>query len=143
MKRASLVQLVKYGVVGCINTALTLGVIYLCKSFFGINEYLSNALGYIAGFVNSFLWNRQWVFRSGGRISREAAMFLCGFAVCYCVQFAVVWMLTRSPFGVMEYDVTERIVVSGYGIATLVGNVAYTVSNFIFNKVVTFSPNHR
>lgn len=58
MKRDSLLQLVKYGVVGCLNTALTLGIIFVCKSFLGVDEYLSNALGYVAGFVNSFLWNR-------------------------------------------------------------------------------------
>ncbi|MCM1318610.1 MAG: GtrA family protein [Bacteroides sp.] len=138
MKRDSLLQLVKYGVVGCLNTALTLGIIFVCKSFLGVDEYLSNALGYVAGFVNSFLWNRRWVFRSDGRLRREAALFLCGFAVCYCVQFAVVWVLSRSPFGDMEYAFTDRIVLSGYGIATLIGNVAYTLSNFIFNKVVTF-----
>ena len=51
----------KYVIVGCMNTAITLGVIFVCKSLLDVNPYLSNALGYIAGLINSFIWNKNWV----------------------------------------------------------------------------------
>lgn len=137
-KRRTLRQLLKYALVGCMNTLLTLCVIFVCKSILGVNVYVSNALGYIAGLINSFLWNRRWVFRSNGRMRREAVHFFTGFVVCYFIQFAVVWLLNQSWFGKTEYHLFAGIVVSGYGIATLVGNVAYTLSNFAYNKLVTF-----
>lgn len=136
-KHRTLGQLIKYALVGCMNTLLTLCVIFLCKSILGVNAYVSNALGYIIGLINSFLWNRKWVFHSNGSISREAIVFLCGFAVCYIIQFAVVWALNQSSFGKLEFDL-GIIVVSGYGVATLLGNVAYTLSNFVYNKLLTF-----
>lgn len=136
-KRQTLGQLIKYALVGCMNTMLTLCVIFLCKSVLGVNAYVSNALGYVVGLINSFLWNRKWVFRSNGSISREAIVFLSGFAVCYLVQFAVVWVLNQSSFGKLEFDL-GIVVVSGYGVATLIGNVAYTLSNFVYNKLLTF-----
>lgn len=132
-----IVQFIKYCLVGVLNTLVTFGVIYLCKSFLGINPYVSNALGYICGVINSFLCNKSWVFRSKGGYRREAVRFVIGFALCYALQFAVVWVLTESPFGEYVFDFWG-IVISGYGIATLLGNVVYTLANFVYNRLVTF-----
>lgn len=131
------VQFVKYCLVGVLNTLVTFGVIYLCKSFFGLNLYVSNALGYICGVINSFLCNKSWVFRSKGGYGREAVKFLLGFLLCYALQLWVVWMLTESPFGKIEFLIAG-IVISGYGIATIIGNVVYTLANYIYNRLVTF-----
>lgn len=130
-------QFVKYCIVGVLNTLVTLGVIYLCKSLMGWNPYVSNALGYICGVVNSFVCNRQWVFHSHGHYGGEAFRFVVGFLLCYGLQFLVVWMLTSS-YGQYDFRILG-IVLSGYGIATLIGNVVYTLANFVFNRMVTFT----
>jgi len=130
-------QFVKYCIVGVLNTLVTLGVIYLCKSLLGWNLYVSNALGYICGVVNSFVCNRQWVFHSHGHYGREALKFIVGFLLCYGLQFIVVWMLT-STYGKYDFRILG-IVLSGYGIATLIGNVVYTLANFVYNRMVTFT----
>lgn len=135
--RNAIIQFVKYAIVGCFNTLITLGVIYVCKSHLGVNDYVSNALGYAAGLINSFIWNKRWVFRSRGGARREMALFLIGFAVCYALQFLVVWLLNQSAFGDTLYDL-GFFVISGYGIATLAGNVVYTLANFAYNRLVTF-----
>lgn len=70
-----IVQFVKFCLVGAMNTMVTLCAIFICKSLLGVNEYVSNAIGYILGVINSFLWNRRWVFRSSGRMRREAVSF--------------------------------------------------------------------
>lgn len=139
VRRADIVQFVRYALVGIINTVLTLVVIYACKDFFGINLWVSNALGYIAGFVNSFLWNKLWVFHSTGSIVREAWRFVGGFCLCYLLQLAATWVIAdHSPLAGTEWIVLG-FTVSGYGIATLMGMVVYTCANFLYNKVVTFS----
>ena len=133
-----MLQVVKYCIVGVLNTLVTLGVIYICKSFLGWNLYLSNVLGYVAGVVNSFLCNKSWVFKSDGSYMREAVRFLAGFLVCYLLQLWVVWAITaKSIIGHNNFAVLG-IVISGYGIATLVGNVVYTLANFVYNRMVTF-----
>ncbi|MBO5053921.1 MAG: GtrA family protein [Muribaculaceae bacterium] len=134
---SSLIQFIKYGIVGAMNTMLTLGVIFLCKSCLGLNPYVSNGLGYAIGLINSFIWNRRWVFKADGSLSRHALYFLLGFAICYAVQLLVVWLLNKSAFGDLRVDVMG-MVISGYGLATLIGNVVYTICNFIYNKVVVF-----
>lgn len=135
--QSPIIQFAKYAIVGVMNTLLTLIVIFLCKSVFDINEYVSNAIGYVAGVINSFIWNRQWVFRSNGALSRQAVHFIIGFLVCYAVQFMVVWSLNQFVLKDLEVNIIV-MTLSGYGIATLIGNVCYTLCNFVYNRLVTF-----
>lgn len=131
-------QLFKYAVVGGMNTLLTLTVIFICKSFLDINPYISNAIGYFLGLVNSFLWNRTWVFKaSDGKIHYQAIRFLLGFAICYAIQFFLVWLLNQSSFGNIEIDILG-FVLTGYGLATLIGNVVYTLCNYLYNRIIAF-----
>lgn len=130
-------QFIKFCLVGVMNTLVTLCAIFLCKSLLGINEYVSNAIGYILGVINSFLWNKQWVFNTVGHYRREATRFLCGFILCYLLQLATVVTLNTSSLGNLLFD-TGYIVISGYAIATLIGCCVYTITNFIYNRLITF-----
>ena len=130
-------QFIKFCLVGGMNTLVTLFTIFICKSVLGVNEYVSNALGYILGVVNSFLWNKQWVFNSHGRLSREALRFAVGFAISYSLQLLTVVILSKSSFGQIEVD-TGIMVISGYGFATIIGCGVYTVTNFMYNRLITF-----
>ncbi len=140
-------QFVKYIIVGGMNTLVTLAVIFILKSMFGLNPYFSNAVGYAAGLVNSFLWNRGWVFHSEGKRIGEAARFLLGFGLCYLLQLATVWMLaTRTHLNEMLVSMPlphlpllpAEFTLSGYGIATIIGMMVYTVANYAYNRWVTF-----
>ena len=134
----NIMQFIRYAIVGVMNTLLTLLVIYICKSYFDINPYVSNAIGYGCGLINSFLWNRTWVFKAAdGKIHHQAVKFLCGFAVCYAIQFGVVWVLNQSQFGQVEVSFWG-FTLSGYGMATIFGSVVYTLCNFIYNRVIAF-----
>ena len=137
-RRKEMMMFVRYAVTGAINTILTLLIIYFTKGIMGINPWLANALGYGAGFVNSFMWNKLWVFRSHRGVMREALQFCIGFAVCYLLQLCVTWTLTAfTPLGSMEFSIAG-IAFSGYGLATIIGMGFYTLANFAFNRGVTF-----
>jgi putative flippase GtrA len=135
-RNAQIVQFVKYCMVGVLNTLVTLVVIFVCNKL-GVNEYVSNALGYICGVINSFLWNKSWVFKSKGGYSKEAIKFLIGFGICYALQFATLWVLNQTVLSDFKYDL-YGYVITGYGIATLIGNVVYTIANYIYNRFITF-----
>ena len=69
---------------------------------------------------------------------RKPYCFVVGFIVCYGIQFLVVWLLNyKTALRGYEIDIYS-FTLSGYGLATLIGNVVYTGSNFMFNKLVTF-----
>lgn len=135
---AAVRQFIKFLIVGVINTLVTLIVIFVCKSLLGVNQWVSNAIGYVAGVINSFLWNKQWVFHSSKSAGREACKFMAGFLICYGIQFFVTWFLTnRMGLGQLEWQL-GGMTFSGYAVATVFGMCVYTICNFIFNRIVTF-----
>lgn len=136
--RKTMIQFIKYSMVGVMNTLITLAVIYVCKSLLGVNEYFSNTLGYIAGLINSFLWNRNWVFKVKEDSFNQIIRFAAGFLLCYGLQLLVVWALNEHTFlGSMTWTV-YGFTFGGYGVATIVGMVVYTLANFVYNRLITF-----
>ena len=87
--KKTLIQLMKYGVIGVMNTLITAISFYLLNTWAGVPYGAANIIGYVLGVINSFIWNRQWVFKTGSNIKREALLFGCGFFICWILQGAV------------------------------------------------------
>lgn len=122
------VQLCKYGIVGVVNTLLTLGTFVALRAI-GVGLDLSNLLSFVAGMVCSFLLNKFWTFNAGkGRWGREALLFFCGAGICWLVQW--------GAFRLILIYMPEIV-------AQLGGMVVYTLANFFFNKLITFKSNNK
>jgi putative flippase GtrA len=123
-KRSEFLKLVKYALVGVINTALTFLTFVLLR-FWEVDIDLSNFFSYVVGVLNSFLWNKLWVFRSVSEKSfLEFVSFLLGAGFCWGLQ----WISFRL---LLEWGLVENF-------AQLFGMVVYTVLGFIYNRWVTF-----
>lgn len=134
----AMAQFVRYLVTGVVNVLVTLAVIFVCKSLIGMNPWISNAAGYVAGVINSYIWNRKFVFRSHSSWRGEALRFVIGFGVCYAVQFAVTWsLMTFTSLGEMLWH-TRWMTFSGYTVATLSGMACYIVCNYCYNRIFAF-----
>ena len=61
-----LVQAVKFGLVGVLNTGIDLGLYFVLTRWLGLGgqPVLAKSISYSAGILNSFLWNKTWTFRS-------------------------------------------------------------------------------
>jgi putative flippase GtrA len=146
MNRQWIVQACKYGIVGVANTLLTVAVIGLMMHFlYGAIDAdlaisLSNITGYVAGLVNSFVWNRKWTFRSRTGWKLDFLKFTGAFLVCYIPQLLLVMLMNKYAhlpsldLHVWGFDAT---LAPAY-LCQLSGIVFYTVLNFLFNKYYTF-----
>lgn len=118
-------QAIKYGIVGVSNTLITALVIWVMMKGLHCSDVLSNVVGYIAGVVNSFIWNKQWTFQSQAGWVKSAVRFGLVFGICYFLQLGCLFLLNAwlpiDPY----YN-------------QLIAMAFYTVINFIFNKVYTF-----
>lgn len=118
-------QAIKYGIVGVSNTLITALVIWVMMKGLHCSDVLSNVVGYIAGVVNSFIWNKQWTFQIQVGWVKSAVRFGLVFGICYFLQLGCLFLLNAwlpiDPY----YN-------------QLIAMVFYTVINFIFNKVYTF-----
>ena len=75
--RPELGRILRFGLVGLLNTAIGLGTIYVLQLGFGVDYRLANTAGYALGIVNSFVLNRIWTFKSRDtRVARQGLLFL-------------------------------------------------------------------
>jgi putative flippase GtrA len=150
MNKQWIAQACKYGIVGVVNTLLTAAVIGLMMRFwFQLNNgsaapalalSVSNIVGYAAGLVNSFVWNRRWTFHSRTHWKIDFLKFVGAFLVCYIPQLLLVMLLNQYahlPSLQLRTSHFETTVSAAY-LCQLIGIVFYTTLNFLSNKYYTF-----
>jgi len=119
-------SIVKYGLVGVINTLITAIIMFTLMNLFSVSLRLSNLIGYAAGFINSFILNKNWTFKAGNSSTLHQFLKFTGvFAVCFLLQHYLVLLLV------------EKLLVDK-NISALIGMVFYTVVSYIINKIFTF-----
>lgn len=133
------IQLIKYGIIGVSNTLITLVAFYLLNTMAGLSENFANAAGYVLGVVNSFIWNRNWVFKTkNSNWKKEALLFVAGFLICFGLQFAIFnYMLVHTGIRNMEISWLP-MKNTGENVAMCISMVIYTLANYCYNRFITF-----
>lgn len=71
-------QLVKFGLVGVLNTLVDVGVFALCNSVLGLHYTISKIISFSAGVLNSYAWNSRWTFKEQRRKTKKQFLqFVC------------------------------------------------------------------
>jgi putative flippase GtrA len=145
MNKIFLIQALKYGIVGVLNTLLTAVVIWIMmhpvfqtdKMGFvpPIVVTISNITGYIAGLINSFVFNRLWTFKSKNKWISEFFKFVKAFLICYIPQLILVNLLNTYTNILIDLKI---FVINHADTCQLIGIVFYTSFNFLINKYYTF-----
>lgn len=139
--KKTIVQLFKYGVIGVMNTLITVVSFYLLNTWAGVPYGAANIIGYVLGVINSFIWNRQWVFKNGKNIKREALLFGVGFVICWLLQGGVSLLLLEGlGWKNLDVDVIPFMPMenAGQNIVMVISMVVYTIANYIYNRTITF-----
>lgn len=55
-------SIIKFGIVGCINTGVDFAVFSVLLGFLGVDKLLAQVGGYSMGVINSFVLNKLWTF---------------------------------------------------------------------------------
>lgn len=126
MKHQSLLQLVKFGIVGISNTLTTAIIIWLMLRVFHFSDYFANITGYAVGLANSYFWNRRWTFASKSKPARTIIKFIVVFAISYLFQLGNLYIL-------LNYTSIDPY------ICQLLSIVVYSGINFLLNKYYTFN----
>ena len=119
-------QLFKFSIVGIFNTAIGLTVIYFFFNVLSFNYIVVNIIGYACGLVNSFVWNKNWTFKSSQHYSKEIVPFLIVFGISYATNLLAV-------------IISVEFIKIHPNIAQILGIAAYSSTNFLINRYWTFS----
>lgn len=143
MKKNSMLQFIKFAVVGVSNTLVDFLVFQLLNLMLGW-AYLAQVIGYSAGILNSYFWNSRWTFkREHDRSAREKAAFLIVNLASLAVSLGVLW-LCKVPFGITDEWVSSWLpkvlsgLVNGDTVAKLIATPCAILVNFIGNKLFVF-----
>ena len=126
--RELVLLMTRYGVVGLLNTAISLTVIMSLEWALGTAPALANAAGYGVGLISAFVLSRRYVFKSASGSRTTAPRYLLTVAMGFCLNQLVLAAAGRMLGG----GALNHL------IAQVCGMVSYTVSVFVVCRYWVF-----
>lgn len=106
----------KFGLVGVLNTLVTLAVIFILKEGLGVYYITANWIGFAAGVINSFIFNKLWTFKSRKMVGREIFLFILVTGVCYFIQLGILVLLKeRLKWPFFWAQIAAMVIYTGLG----------------------------
>lgn len=132
LQRRGVRQFAKFGVVGASGAVVSF-VVFHTLLHFNLDLKLAFSIGFIAGGVNNYFWNRHWTFRSKGHVGKELAQYLIVSALALVLGVTVTGALDRflPPFHLRNSLIWLCGTLGGMGV------------NFFVNKYWTFRHTHQ
>lgn len=124
-------SLVRFGLVGVLNTAVGTGIMFVMYNVFHCSYWLSSFANYFFGSILSFFLNKYFTFRSKTRSVKEVARFVINIAVCYLLAYGI-----SKPL--MLRLLSERPQAFRENAAMLVGMVLFVGLNYLGQRFFTF-----
>jgi putative flippase GtrA len=116
---------VRFVLVGMVNTLVGLALIYAAKWFMGAGDVTANAFGYGTGLLVSFTLNRTWTFAHSGPAGRAFVKFLAVQGVAYGMN--LVCVMSLIAYGVDSY------------VAQAFGVPPYTIVSYFGSRYLAFA----
>ena len=117
-------QFLKFGLIGILNTAITV-IIYQLLIHFKINHFVANTAGYLLGTVNSYFFNNYWVFRAKDKSKEVLSKFILVNFITLFISNLLLFILVDKFF--YRKDLVQIFVIP-----------ITMVFNFTLNKFWTF-----
>lgn len=125
----SLIQFVKFCVVGLTNTIIGYVVYSICV-YFGMHYLLANVVGFIVSVVNAFYWSNKYVFIKGSLEYRN--IYVSFFKTV--LSYASTGIVLNS---ILLWLLIDRMHISEY-VAPIIILIITVPTNFIMNKYWSF-----
>lgn len=134
----SIVQFVKFGLVGVSNTAVDWAVFYLLTRIFLVSDTgVAKALAFLIAMLNSYIWNTLWTFKKEyakvGTDSGSKAGIFVKFAVVSLIGWGTNVLLFKWAEGSVNYQIFDKDV-----IPLVIASGGATLWNFFANKFWTY-----
>ncbi len=117
--------LIRYLLVGVVNTLVGLGTIYLAMYFLKMGVVSSNAFGYGVGIMVSFVLNKKWTFNSDAHAVYSFLRYLLVLLVAYVANLQTV-LFANSHFDLNPY------------LSQALGIAPYTAIGFLGSRYFAF-----
>lgn len=128
-------KLLKFLIVGVINTLVGAGTMFLLYNVFGCNYWVSSACNYIIGGICSFLLNKYFTFQNHQKSVFQVVQFVALLVICYLIAYIGAKNLIYALL--KDASVTLRD-----NIAMFTGMCLYTLLNYFGQRFFVFKEKH-
>ena len=123
-------ELVKFLIVGVLNTIIGASIMFVAYNFLGLNYWVSTSLNYIVAGTFSFFANKKFTFKSEGKTFQKIILFIITLVFCYFIAF-------YSSKKIMIFINIDNIKLKE-NVSMVLGMIIYTALNFILQKKIVF-----
>ncbi|MDR0472885.1 MAG: GtrA family protein [Treponema sp.] len=128
--------LLKFLLVGLINTLVGAGLMFILYNVAGLNYWASSAANYIAGGVLSFFLNKYWTFN----VRKWSVLMVSAFIVNIAISYFLAYKIARTAIHSLLAEHPEKMRDNA---ALLAGMCLYTGLNYIGQRFIVFSKTNK
>lgn len=121
----------RFLLVGVINTLVGCGLMFLLYNLAGWSYWLSSAANYGAGGTVSFFLNKYFTFRNRERSWRQVGRFVLTVSICWLLAYGAAKPLAERLLAGLPSKLQENA-------AMLIGMCLYTALNYLGQRFFAF-----
>lgn len=127
------VKLIKFLLVGGLNTVFSAAVMFLLYNLAHFGYWGSTAVSYVLGSILSYVLNKKFTFDNHEPVWKTALKFTLNVAVCYVIAYSlakplVIWGLSAMA---LPQTVVDQV-------SMLAGMVLFTLINYVGQRFFAF-----
>lgn len=123
--------LLKFLLVGIINTAVGATVMFLLYNLVHCSYWFSSACNYVTGGIVSYILNKRFTFKNNETSFAQILLFAANIAVCYVVAYKLAHWGIYTLFAQSTEKVKDNI-------ALFCGMIVYTALNYLVQRYIVF-----
>ena len=123
--------MIKFLVVGIINTLVGTGAMFLLYNVVHCSYWLSSAANYVLGGTVSFFLNKYYTFQNPEKSWQQVCRFVLTVSVCYLIAYGIAKPLALTILAHYPIRVQENI-------AMCIGMCLYTGLNYLGQRFFAF-----
>lgn len=124
-------SMLRFLLVGVVNTLVGAGIMFLLYNLAGCSYWLSSAANYIVGGVVSYFLNKYYTFKNTERSWKQVLRFALNVAVCWLLAYGIAKPLALRLLAGFD----EKLQTNA---AMLAGLCLYTVLNYLGQRFFAF-----
>ena len=123
--------MIKFLIVGVINTLVGNGVMFLLYNLCSAGYTLSTIANYVVGSIVSYFLNKYYTFNKKEKSVKEVLRFIINIVVCYAVAYGVAKPLVYAVLSAAAPSVKDNL-------AMLAGSGIFIVLNYFGQRFFAF-----
>lgn len=124
-------SMLRFLLVGVVNTLVGAGIMFLLYNLAGCSYWLSSAANYIVGGVVSYFLNKYYTFKNTERSWKQVLRFALNVAVCWLLAYGIAKPLALRLLAGFDEKLQTNV-------AMLAGLCLYTALNYLGQRFFAF-----